>query len=81
MMTPSTVRDYLKERGNASLSDVALHFDAGEDSVRAVLDLWVAKGKIRPLAAGAACSRAGSCGRSCKAEEIYEWVGDLRLAG
>ena len=81
MMTPSTVRDYLKERGNASLSDVALHFDAGEDSVRAVLDLWIAKGKIRPLAAGASCSRAGSCGCSCKAEEIYEWVGDLRLAG
>lgn len=80
MMTPSAVRDYLKERGNASLSDVAVHFDAGEESVRAVLDLWIAKGRVRPLAAGATCSKAGSCGCACKAEEIFEWVGDLRLA-
>lgn len=76
MMTPSTVRDYLKERGSAPLSDVALHFDAGEDSVRAVLGLWIAKGRVRPLAAGAGCSKAASCGCACKVEEIFEWVGD-----
>ena len=80
MMTPSSVRDYLKERGSAPLSDVALHFDAGEDAVRAVLDLWIAKGRVRGLAAGTGCSKAGSCGCSCKVEEIFEWVGEKRLA-
>jgi hypothetical protein len=79
MMTPSTVRDYLKERGSVPLSDVALHFDASEDSIRAVLDLWIAKGRVRPLAAGAGCSKAGSCGCACKVEEIFEWVGDRRV--
>lgn len=81
MMTPSTVRDYLKERGSAPLSDVALHFDAGESAVRSVLDLWVAKGKVRPLSASAGCAKAGTCGCSCKVEDIFEWVGDQRMAG
>jgi len=80
MMTPSTVRDYLKERGSAPLTDVALHFDAGEDAVRAVLNLWVAKGKVRPLEAGASCSKAGSCGCNCKVDEVFEWVGETKLA-
>lgn len=81
MMTPSLVRDYLRERGSAPLSDIALHFDAGEDAVRAVLNLWVAKGRVRALAAGAGCSKAGSCGCACKVEDIFEWIGDQRLAG
>lgn len=81
MMTPSTVRDYLRDRGSAPLTDVALHFDAGEDAVRAVLNLWIAKGKVLPLAAGAGCSKAGSCGCACKVEEVFEWVGEKRLAG
>ncbi|WP_370676086.1 FeoC-like transcriptional regulator [Pleomorphomonas sp. PLEO] len=80
MMTPSTVRDYLRERGRAPLTDVALHFDAGEDAVRAALGLWIAKGKVRALAAGAGCSKAGTCGCACKVEEIFEWVGERQLA-
>jgi hypothetical protein len=79
MMTLTGVRDYLKERGNASLAEVAMHFDASEEAARGALDLWMKKGKVRPLPAGASCSKAGSCGCSCKAEEIFEWVGDLRL--
>ena len=81
MMTPSGVRDYLRERGTASLTDVALHFDASEDAARAVLDLWVGKGKARPLPAGSMCAKAGSCGCACKPEDIFEWVGEQRAAG
>lgn len=75
MMTLTGVRDYMRERGNASLEEVALHFDASRDAARGALDLWMKKGKVRPLPAGASCSKAGSCGCSCKAEEIYEWLG------
>jgi putative ferrous iron transport protein C len=81
MMTPSSVRDYLKERGSAPLSDVAVHFDAGKDAVRAVLDLWIAKGRVRSMAPGASCSKASSCGCACKTEEVFEWIGERRLAG
>lgn len=75
MMTLSGVRDYLRERGNASLADVAMHFDASEDAARGALDQWIAKGKARKLPLGASCSHAGSgCGCGCKMQDIYEWL-------
>lgn len=74
MMTLSALKAFLISRHNASLAEMALHFDTQQDAVRGALEQWEAKGRVRRLASGESCSRAGSCGCSCKTDEIYEWV-------
>ncbi len=71
-MILSDIRDYLRQRGQATLADIALHFDADPDAVRGMLDTWVRKGKVHKKMATA------SCGSSCSqcdsaATEIYVW--------
>lgn len=72
-MILSEVRDYLKQRGQCTLSDIALHFDTDADAVRGMLDLWIKKGKVEKRSATA------SCGTSCQscdpaATEVYLWI-------
>ena len=72
-MILSDIKRYLIERGSASLSDVALHFDSDPEAVRGMLEQWVRKGKVRKNLLSA------SCGSSCDkcdtvATEVYEWI-------
>ncbi len=70
------IRDYLQQRGSASLNDEATHFDITQDTAQFALNYWQRKGKIRELAAGA-CGSGGCGGKSCggtKAATNYEWV-------
>ena len=76
-MILSEIRDYLKQRGRASLLDLALHFDADPDAVRGMLMHWLRKGKIQRHSASA------SCGTGCTqcdpaAVEIYVWGAEQR---
>jgi putative ferrous iron transport protein C len=71
-MILSQVRDYLKQRGQCTLSDIALHFDADADAVRGMLEVWIRKGKVEKRYA------TDSCGSSCQAcdpaaTEVYFW--------
>jgi putative ferrous iron transport protein C len=71
-MILSQVRDYLKQRGQCTLSDIALHFDTDANAVRGMLDVWIKKGKVEKRSATA------SCGTSCQscdpaATEVYFW--------
>jgi hypothetical protein len=71
-MILSQVRDYLKQRGQCSLSDIALHFDTDADAVRGMLEIWIRKGKVEKHSA------TGSCGTTCQScdpatTEIYSW--------
>jgi len=71
-MILSQVRDYLKQRSQCTLSDIALHFDTDADAVRGMLDIWVRKGKVEKRSATA------SCGTSCQScdpatTEVYFW--------
>ena len=71
-MILSDIRDYLQQRGQATLADIALHFDTDPDAVRGMLDIWIRKGKAHRKMATA------SCGSSCSqcdtaATEIYVW--------
>ena len=71
-MILSNIRDYLKQRGQCTLSDIALHFDTDADAVRGMLDVWIRKGKVERHYATA------SCGTSCQscdhaATEVYSW--------
>lgn len=71
-MILSEVRDYLKQRSQCTLSDIALHFDSDADAVRGMLEVWIRKGKVEKRSA------TDSCGTSCQscdpaATEIYSW--------
>lgn len=71
-MILSDIRDYIKQRGQCSLSDIALHFDCDADAVRGMLELWVRKGKVEKNIA------TPSCGTSCQScdpatTEVYIW--------
>ena len=71
-MILSQVRDYIKQRGQCTLSDIALHFDADADAVRGMLDVWIRKGKVEKRSA------TDSCGTSCQScdpatTEVYFW--------
>jgi hypothetical protein len=74
-MILANIRDYLKQRGQCTLSDIALHFDADADAVRGMLEVWIRKGKVNKRSA------TDSCGTSCQscdpaATEIYSWCED-----
>jgi len=71
-MILSNIRDYLKQRGQCTLSDIALHFDTDADAVRGMLEVWIRKGKVKKRSA------TDSCGTSCQscdpaAIEVYSW--------
>ena len=71
-MILSDIRDYLQDRGQSTLADIALHFDIEPDAARGMLDIWIKKGKLQRRSA------TGSCGISCSqcdtaATEIYVW--------
>ncbi|HEB82126.1 MAG TPA: sugar metabolism transcriptional regulator [Gammaproteobacteria bacterium] len=72
-MILSDIRDYLKQRGQCTLSDIALHFDTDADAVRGMLDVWIRKGKVEKRLATAAC---GSSCQSCDpaTTEVYVWL-------
>jgi putative ferrous iron transport protein C len=72
-MILSDIRHYLQQRGQATLADIALHFDADPDAVRGILDVWIRKGKVYKRMATASCG--GSC-TQCNpaATEIYVWA-------
>ncbi len=79
-MILAEVRDYLKQRGQCTLSDIALHFDTDANAVRGMLDIWIKKGKVEKRSATA------SCGTSCQscdpaATEIYSWCEQITGQG
>ena len=73
-MILSQIRDYLAGRGQATLAEIALHFDAEPDAVRGMLEQWVRKGRVEQRktepACGTTCSRCDSA-----AMELYVWRG------
>lgn len=74
-MTPLEVRAYLSERGRAPLEDIAIRFGSSPDAVRQVLDLWIAKGKVRRLEGAGECGKRGpSCSCGKPPSDVYEWI-------
>jgi putative ferrous iron transport protein C len=71
-MILSDIKQYLQERGQATLADLALHFGTEPATVRPMLEVWMRKGKVQRREAGT------GCGTSCRrwgvaATEIYCW--------
>ena len=71
-MILSDISRYLEQRGQATLADIALHFDTDPDAVRGMLDVWIRKGHVYRRLASASCgSRCQQCDPA--ATEIYVW--------
>lgn len=73
-MILSDIRDYLSDHGQATLADIALHFDSEPEAMRGMLERWVSKGKVERRKVEAACGT--SCNRCDPAAmELYVWRG------
>jgi hypothetical protein len=71
-MILSELRDYLRVRQRVSLADLVNHFNIDADALRGMLDKWMAKGKLRKIAA-AACG-TGCCKCDPALTELYQWI-------
>ena len=64
------IRNYIKQRDESSLADIAIHFDISKEAAKLALQYWISKGQVKTQ--GAACgSSCGSCGN---ADDSYQWV-------
>jgi hypothetical protein len=59
-MILSDVNRYLRDRGRANTSDIALHFGIAPTAVEGMLQTLQERGRVRPLPA-----QASPCGTSC----------------
>ena len=59
-MILSDIKNYLQQRGQASLGDIALHFKSDPEAVRGMLDVWIRKGNVIKQ------SSKSYCGSRCK---------------
>lgn len=70
------IRHYLKQRGSASLDDIALHFDLSHDAAQFAMAYWQRRGKVSEISQGTACGSSGcdGCGSHSNAQVLYGWV-------
>jgi hypothetical protein len=68
----SDIKAYLQARGQATLSDMMVHFNADAEALRPMLDVWVRKGKLERFSVSPDCG--GNCNLCApEATEIYRW--------
>lgn len=72
-MILTELKGYLRQQGQATLADIALHLDSEPEAVRGMLTHWIRKGKVVKQTLTPAC---GSSCQQCNAAttEIYSWV-------
>lgn len=71
-MILADLRNYLRSQRQATLMDLAAHFDADPEAVRAMLALWINKGRVERLPLPPACGKTCAlCDPSVA--EVYRW--------
>ncbi|PTE15861.1 FeoC-like transcriptional regulator [Pseudogemmobacter blasticus] len=68
------IRSLIQTRGQASLSDLALHFRVSPEAMQGMVEHWVAKGQVRRQSCGSCSGGCGGC-PSARAADIYLWTG------
>jgi len=68
------VRNYLTDRGRASLRDLAWHFQVEPDAMRGMLEHWIRKGKVTREPTCRPCG-SGCCACDPELTEFYLWNG------
>lgn len=73
-MTLSGIRNFVQERRQVSLDEVARYFGMDPASVEPLLEHWVMKGRVRRKQGDAFSSACcGKCGG--KRHTWYQWIG------
>ena len=65
------IRNYLKQRKQASLTDIALHTNADAEAVKGMLDVLIRRGEVSLAQSTFACQ--SSCGQCTANSDIYFW--------
>jgi putative ferrous iron transport protein C len=66
------IKNYLQQRGQASLTEIALHLDADPAAVEGMLQHWIRKGMVQQTTLTASCgSSCNQCGSEQRA--LYVW--------
>ena len=73
-MILADIKAYLRQRGQASLADLALHFDSEPEALRGMLEVWIRKGRVRKIQLGGSCGGCSECDPT--AGETYQWIGE-----
>jgi putative ferrous iron transport protein C len=75
-MILADLREYLRDKGRASLSDLVLHFGVDPHALRGMLGKWIHKGRVRLSTPGGTACGTTCCQCDPLLTEIYEWVDD-----
>jgi putative ferrous iron transport protein C len=72
-MILSDIKRYLQERKQATLNDIAFHFDVEPAALRPMLELWILKGKVTRIVLQPGCKK-GCASCACDTNmELYSW--------
>ncbi len=75
-MILADIRSYLVNQQSATLNDLANHFETDPETIRAMLQIWINKGKIIKLPPQKGCG--GGCSQChCSLVESYQWVMEI----
>lgn len=66
------IKQYVKERQQVTLKDVALHFDKEPETIEAMLAFWVKKGRIQIKPQQVKCGGSCSCSAT-EGQDVYLW--------
>lgn len=78
-MILAELRNYIERHGQATLGDLANHFDSEPSAIQGMLQRWIDKGQIEEQRLTASCG--DSC-RQCNVSEslLYVWAGQKKAA-
>jgi hypothetical protein len=70
----SDLKRYLRQRPMASLADIALHLQVEPEVARAMLAVWIGKGRVQRIDDAPVCGGCDLCQTGTR--ELYQWVGN-----
>ena len=68
------ISHYIKERGQAPLRDIALHFRIDEEVARDMVQTLITKGRVEIMPAGTSCNGCQQC--PPETVEIFSWISE-----
>lgn len=74
-MLLTDVKAYLIRHKRATTAEIAAHFEVESSALTGMLEHWIRKGMVRPVAAQSGRTCCGCTGCVPAADPIYEWTG------